>query len=94
MMRRKQQRGKVQPTDELGQAPPKVPLTVVGEKAITMFHSMGWHETVQWPLGSTVAAIMTRLRRSFSAEFKLKAVCLVLDQSYSIPETSRTLDVG
>ncbi|MGF1706282.1 transposase, partial [Enterovibrio baiacu] len=37
---------------------------------------------------------MTRQRRSFSAEFKLEAACLVLDQGYSIPEASRSLNVG
>ncbi len=37
---------------------------------------------------------MTRLRRSFTAEFKLDAASLVLDQGYSVPEASRTLDVG
>ncbi len=37
---------------------------------------------------------MTRLRRSFTAEFKLEAASLVLDQGYSVPETSRSLDVG
>ena len=37
---------------------------------------------------------MTRLRRSFTAEFKLEAACLVLDQGYSVPEASRSLNVG
>ncbi|HHQ4732817.1 TPA: transposase, partial [Aeromonas veronii] len=37
---------------------------------------------------------MTRLRRSFTAEFKLEAASLVLDQGYSVPEASRSLDVG
>lgn len=37
---------------------------------------------------------MTRLRRSFTAEFKLEAASLVLDQGYSISEASRSLDVG
>lgn len=37
---------------------------------------------------------MTRLRRSFTAEFKLESASLVLDQGYSIPEASRSLDVG
>ena len=37
---------------------------------------------------------MKRQRRSFSTEFKQEAACLVLDQGYSIPETSRSLDVG
>ncbi len=37
---------------------------------------------------------MTRLRRSFTAEFKLEAASLVLDQEYSVPEASRSLDVG
>ncbi len=37
---------------------------------------------------------MTRLRRSFTAEFKLEAASLVLDQGYSVLEASRSLDVG
>ncbi|MGR1254924.1 transposase, partial [Aeromonas veronii] len=37
---------------------------------------------------------MTRLRRSFTAEFKLEAASLVLDQGYSVPEASCSLDVG
>lgn len=37
---------------------------------------------------------MTRLPRSFTAEFKLEAASQVLDQRYSIPEASRALDVG
>lgn len=37
---------------------------------------------------------MTRVRRSFTAEFKLEAVYLMLDQRYSVPEASRSLDVG
>ncbi len=37
---------------------------------------------------------MTRLRRSFTAAFKLEAASLVLDQGYSVPEASRSLDVG
>ncbi len=37
---------------------------------------------------------MTRLRRPFTAEFKLEAAPLVLDQGYSVPEASRSLDVG
>ncbi len=37
---------------------------------------------------------MTRLRRSFTAQFKLEAASLVLDQGYSVPEASRSLDVG
>lgn len=37
---------------------------------------------------------MTRKRRSFTAEFKLEAACLVLDQGYSVAEASRSLDVG
>ena len=36
----------------LGQAPSLVPLTMVGEKAVLMFHSMGWCTTAQWPLKS------------------------------------------
>ncbi|WP_028113406.1 transposase, partial [Ferrimonas kyonanensis] len=35
-----------------------------------------------------------RQRRTFSAEFKVDAACLVLDQGYSIPEAARSLDVG
>ena len=35
-----------------------------------------------------------RQRRSLTPEFKLEAACLVLDQGYSIPEASRSLDVG
>ncbi|STO56061.1 Transposase [Grimontia hollisae] len=37
---------------------------------------------------------MTRQRRLFSAEFKLEAACLVLDQGYSIPEASHSLNIG
>lgn len=37
---------------------------------------------------------MIRQRRSFSTEFKHEAACLVEDQGYSIPEASRSLDVG
>ncbi len=37
---------------------------------------------------------MIKQRRSFSAEFKLEAACLVLDQGYSVPEASRSLDIG
>ena len=37
---------------------------------------------------------MTRKRRTFSQEFKLEAARLVLDKGYSIPEASRSLDVG
>jgi transposase len=37
---------------------------------------------------------MTRLRRSFTAEFKLEAASLVLDQGYSVPEASRSLEIG
>lgn len=37
---------------------------------------------------------MTRLRRSFTAEFKLEAASLVLDQGYSVPEACRSLDVS
>ena len=37
---------------------------------------------------------MTRLHRSFTAEFKLEAASLVLDQGYSVTEASRSLDVG
>ena len=37
---------------------------------------------------------MKRQRRTFSTEFKHEAACLVLDQGYSIPEASRSLDVG
>jgi transposase len=37
---------------------------------------------------------MKRQRRSFSTEYKHEAACLVLDQGYSVPEASRSLDVG
>ncbi len=37
---------------------------------------------------------MTRLRRLFTAEFKLEAASPVLDQGYFVPEASRSLDVG
>ncbi len=37
---------------------------------------------------------MKRQRRTFSTEFKHETACLVLDQGYSIPEASRSLDVG
>ena len=37
---------------------------------------------------------MTRQRRSFTAEFKLEAASLVLDQGYSVLEASRSLAVG
>ena len=37
---------------------------------------------------------MKRQRRSFSTEFKHEAACLVVDQGYSIPQASRSLDVG
>ena len=37
---------------------------------------------------------MKKQCRSFSTEFKQEAACLVLDQGYSIPEASRSLDVG
>jgi len=37
---------------------------------------------------------MTRQRRSFTAEFKLEAASLVLDQGYSVPEAGRSLAVG
>lgn len=37
---------------------------------------------------------MTKKRRTFSQEFKLEAASLVLDKGYSIPEASRSLDVG
>jgi len=35
-----------------------------------------------------------RQRRTFSAEFKMDAASLVLDQGYSIPEAARSMDVG
>lgn len=35
-----------------------------------------------------------RQRRTFSAEFKIDAASLVLDQGYSVPETARSMDVG
>lgn len=37
---------------------------------------------------------MTKLRRSYTAEFKLEAAILVLDQGYSIPEAARSIDVN
>lgn len=37
---------------------------------------------------------MKRPRRSFSTEFKHEAACLVVDRVYSIPQASRSLDVG
>ena len=37
---------------------------------------------------------MTRQRRSFTAEFKLEAAKLVLDQGYSVAEACRSLDVN
>ncbi len=37
---------------------------------------------------------MTRSRRSFTAKFKLDAASLLFDQGYSVPEASRSLDVG
>lgn len=37
---------------------------------------------------------MTRKRRSFTPEFKLEAVSLLLDQGYSIPEACHLLDIG
>lgn len=37
---------------------------------------------------------MTRLRCSFTAEFKLEAASLVVDQGYAVPEASHSLDVG
>ena len=37
---------------------------------------------------------MTQNRRSFSAEFKFEAVCLVLDQRYSTSEASSSLNIG
>ena len=37
---------------------------------------------------------MKKSRRSFSTEFKRDAATLVLDQGYSVPEASRSLDVG
>lgn len=35
-----------------------------------------------------------RQRRTFSAEFKMDAASLVLDQGYSIPEAARSMDIG
>lgn len=35
-----------------------------------------------------------RQRRTFSAEFKIDAASLVLDQGYSIPEAASAMDVG
>ena len=37
---------------------------------------------------------MTRKRRSFSPEFKQEAARLVLDQGYTIPQTSVSLGIG
>lgn len=37
---------------------------------------------------------MTRKRRSYTAEFKLEAATLVLDQGYSVPEASRSLGLN
>ncbi len=37
---------------------------------------------------------MSKQRRSFSAEFKLEAASLVLDQNYSFSEASRSLNIG
>ena len=37
---------------------------------------------------------MKRQRRSFTPEFKFEAASLVLDQGYSIPQASKSLDVG
>ena len=37
---------------------------------------------------------MTRLRRSFTAQFKLDAASLVLDLGYSVPEASHSLNVS
>lgn len=37
---------------------------------------------------------MAKQRRSFSAEFKLEAACLVFDQGYSISEACRSLNIG
>lgn len=37
---------------------------------------------------------MIKQRRSFSTEFKHEAASLVLDQGYSVPEASKSLDVG
>ena len=37
---------------------------------------------------------MSQQRRSFSTEFKRESASLVLDQGYSIPEASRSLDLG
>ena len=37
---------------------------------------------------------MSKQRRSFSAEFKLEAVSLILNENYSYPEACRALGVG
>ncbi len=37
---------------------------------------------------------MTKQRRTFSAEFKLEAANLVLDQDYTVSGASRSLDVS
>lgn len=46
----------------LGQAPPLVPLTLVGEQTVLMFHFMGWHEAVQCPLDAKSAQAMLALK--------------------------------
>ena len=49
-------------------------------------------------IGGKIATISEvfneKKRHSFSTEFKHEASCLLLGQGYSIPETSRSLDVG
>jgi len=52
-------------------------------------HRLRWYSSHQAQRCS-----MTRLRHLFTAEFKLEATSLVLDQGYSVPEASRSLDVG
>ncbi|GAC06447.1 IS3 family transposase [Paraglaciecola chathamensis] len=37
---------------------------------------------------------MARQRHRFSAEFKLEAANLILQQGYSIPEAIKVLDIG
>ncbi len=37
---------------------------------------------------------MTKQRRTFSAEFKMEAASLVLDDGYSVPAAARSIGVG
>jgi transposase len=45
-------------------------------------------------IATTNAVSDDQKRRSFTPDFKQEAACLVLDQSYSVAEASRSLDVG